>query len=284
MHVGVPLFVLISGYFGIKSTWKGLLTILSVVMVYHVPLLLYHDIRHGLNLHSLLFISEAGFYWYVRVYLFLYMTAPILNQVLQSMNKKRCATWIFILLIISVYFGYFDKEGSLSGKSLTNFWLLYSIGYYIRHHISKEQISVSILLLVLFLLNIIVSLSLYTSIENASVFDKIMRLSFSYNSIGLILNAVLIFLLFTKITISNKAINYISSSMFAVYIIHEQPLIRNVISSYITANGLVGTWGGVLFVAMAILCGCIVVDKSLFPIWRLRDRLLLKLNMETPLY
>ena len=243
LHVGVPLFILISGYFGIKPTWKGLLTILSVVAVYHVPLMLYHDIRHGIDIHTFLFVSDSGFYWFVRVYLFLYITAPVLNNILQSLTRKRCLVWIFVLLIICVYFGYFDKDGSLSGKSLLNFWMIYSIGYYIRNYIIGERISVTKVIFVLFLLNIVISLSLYCSIDNVYMFDRIMRLSFYYNSIGLILNAVLIFILFAKIRISSKTINFISSSMFAVYIIHEQPLIRNVISDYITTNGLVNSGG-----------------------------------------
>ncbi len=246
LHVGVPLFVLISGYFGIKPTWKGLLTIISVVVVYHIPLLLYHDLRHGLNIHTFLFISDAGFYWFVRAYLFLYITAPILNQALQSMDKKRCLIWILILSIISIYFGYFDQEGSLSGKSLLNFWLIYSIGYYIHNHVQETQIPVPTVLFALLILNMLISTTLYYSINNAAVFESIMRLSFYYNSIGLILNALLIFLLFTKIKMASKVVNYISSSMFAVYIIHEQPLIRNIISSHVHANDLVNSGGGII--------------------------------------
>lgn len=283
LHVGVPLFVLISGYFGIKPTWKGLLTIISVVVVYHVPLLLYHDLRHGLNIHSFLFISDAGFYWFVRVYLFLYITAPILNQALKSMDKKRCLIWILVLSVISIYFGYFDKEGCLSGKSLPNFWLIYSIGYYIHNHIRAERISVLNVLIALFLFNVSTFIGLYFSINNAFVFDKILRLTFYYNSVGLILNAVLIFLLFCKIRISNTAINYVASSMFSVYIIHEQPLIRNSISEYIRANGLVDT-GGVLFVAVAVFVSCIIIDKCMTPIWRCRDEIFSKLNLNKPLY
>lgn len=247
LHIGVPLFVLISGYFGIKPTWKGLLTILSVVVVYHVPLLLYHDIRHGFNLHSVLFISDATFYWFVRAYIFLYITSPVLNHALQSMSKKKCIAWISTMLIISVYFGYFDKEGVLSGYSLLNFWLIYSIGFYIRNHMRMEDMHVRYLLMAFVLLNILFFFSLYYSLNNAPIFDRIMRLSFNYNSIGLILNAIIIFLLFTKIRINNsKTINYISSSMFAVYIIHEQPTIRNIISGYIRANNLINTGGGII--------------------------------------
>ena len=33
LHIGVILFMLISGYFGIKSTWKGLISLLMVVIV-----------------------------------------------------------------------------------------------------------------------------------------------------------------------------------------------------------------------------------------------------------
>lgn len=40
LHIGVILFVLISGYFGIKRSVKGLLKILAITAVYCVPIAL----------------------------------------------------------------------------------------------------------------------------------------------------------------------------------------------------------------------------------------------------
>ena len=71
--------------------------------------------------------------------------------------------------------------------------------------------------------------------------------------------------------------------MFAVYIIHEQPTIRNIISGYIRANDLINT-GGVLFVIVVVFVGCVIIDKSITPIWRFRDKIFSKFKFDKPLY
>ena len=40
LHIGVILFCLISGYFGIKSTWEGLISLLMVIFVYNLPFII----------------------------------------------------------------------------------------------------------------------------------------------------------------------------------------------------------------------------------------------------
>lgn len=38
LHIGVPLFVLLSGYFGIKPSVRGLVRLLGTMFVIHIPL------------------------------------------------------------------------------------------------------------------------------------------------------------------------------------------------------------------------------------------------------
>lgn len=40
LHIGVPVFVIISGYWGIRPSIKGLLKLLITVSIYFIPLLL----------------------------------------------------------------------------------------------------------------------------------------------------------------------------------------------------------------------------------------------------
>lgn len=40
LHIGVILFVLISGYFGIKRSFKGLIRLLTMTAIYYVPIAL----------------------------------------------------------------------------------------------------------------------------------------------------------------------------------------------------------------------------------------------------
>lgn len=47
LHVGVPLFVVISGYFGIKANVKRLVKLLGLVFVFQVPYLIISNIIGG---------------------------------------------------------------------------------------------------------------------------------------------------------------------------------------------------------------------------------------------
>lgn len=49
VHIGVILFVLISGYFGIKPTFRGFFKILCVVAVYYLPLRLWYVNQMGMG-------------------------------------------------------------------------------------------------------------------------------------------------------------------------------------------------------------------------------------------
>ena len=91
LHIGVINFVLISGFFGIKPSIKGLVKLLSIFLVYSIP-----EIVYGISLavsfkdmiKSLLVISHTH-YWFIRTYLFLYLISPILNLWIKKANIKQ---------------------------------------------------------------------------------------------------------------------------------------------------------------------------------------------------
>lgn len=47
LHIGVILFVLISGYFGIKCTIKGFVKLITMVVIYFLPIALLTDITYS---------------------------------------------------------------------------------------------------------------------------------------------------------------------------------------------------------------------------------------------
>lgn len=56
LHIGVPLFVFISGYFGIRPTVKGFIKLAGIVLILSIPymvdqVLLVHNGLGGQNLY-----------------------------------------------------------------------------------------------------------------------------------------------------------------------------------------------------------------------------------------
>ena len=279
LHVGVILFVLISGYFGIKSTWQGLISLLMVVLVYNLPFIVYSGIGHGRWVERLMFITNTP-YWFIRCYIYLYLVAPFINKATNQLTIKERIGAIFAFGIVAMYFGTTQGDDALGdGKNLVNFIFLYLVGNILR--ITQERWSKNsfgLLGCVYILLNASLILLLYFT-SNISINETIMNLSFPYRSPLLLINAVLIFMMFAKIRIHSRFINAVATSMFAVYIIHCQPVIHNLFVMKGLQIMLNQNWG--VFVEMIvytffIMIGCVLIDKCLTPYWNWQNKFLSK--------
>ena len=225
LHIGVPLFVLISGYFGIKPTIKGFFRLYSILVFYN---LLFYGIRlvNGDALFTkteflrLWFPFSVGRrYWFFKVYIMLYIVSPILNYLT---DNKKGETLLFITGFLTFYWGWFAHHPSLcDGKNVVNFVFLYLLGHYLRQFYFGEgkRRSRFVFLGAFLLLSSCVGIALYVS--DARMMGILKRLFWGYNSPVLILISVLLFLTFTTFDFKNKLVNWVASSAFAVYLVHE---------------------------------------------------------------
>jgi len=274
-HVGVILFVLISGYFQIRPTVKGIIKLLSLVAVYYIPLQIYSSIKvHDINLviTSFQFIKYTP-YWFIRTYICLYLISPIINRYLEGLSNKRLWYLLGVLGFFSLYVGNCNiiqnaDQSLIDGKNLLNFIFIYLLGYTLKiNQIKIERIGLITLIIGYILLNI--SIVGVFSIKPTS--SWIWKMCYSYNGIILIINSIILFCIFSKFHFNNKVINYISSSMFAVYLIHHQPLILNKIgelSNYLdkTALNKISLLGSLLLLTLIILIISVLIDKIISPI------------------
>ena len=93
-HVGVILFVLISGYFGIRASFKGLINLLLPVAFYYCigGVIVSYFTRDFSSLPStLLFVTNSP-YWYVQIYLYLFLLSPLMNFYWRKMGMviRQC--------------------------------------------------------------------------------------------------------------------------------------------------------------------------------------------------
>ena len=281
IHIGVILFVLISGYFGIKPSFKGFFKILCVVTIYFLPLRLWYvykmDMGGWAMLDSLHVLSKTP-YWFVRTYLCLYLISPLLNRCLNNLSAMVRAYYIFALVIIAVYLGMLQCDITLiDGKNIANFMLLYIIGDTLK--VAKEQLAKISTLKYwgsFVVLNSIL-ISLYMISAYSSLAEYIWNWSFPYYSPLLILNSILFFIPFTRFTFYSKHINYIAGSVFAIYIIHHQPTILDLclrpISLWLyVSNKPIHVLLLLAILVLFIMIVCIFIDKCLSPLWAILQR------------
>ena len=72
LHVGVICFVLISGYFHIKPSLRGIVKLLAPLLVFYLPLTVWEYTQGFGSPKQFLFLSKSP-YWFIRTYLFHYL-------------------------------------------------------------------------------------------------------------------------------------------------------------------------------------------------------------------
>jgi surface polysaccharide O-acyltransferase-like enzyme len=283
LHIGVMLFVLISGFYGIHPSFRGFFKILCIVAVYYLPLRLWYvyEMKMGgvAMLDSFHVLSKTP-YWFVRTYLCLYLVSPLLNKCLKDISIKERLYYIFVFTIIAVYLGILQCDLSLiDGKNLANFLLLYIIGDTIRHEQHRWKVVPNWCFFFAFiLLNTVLSVS-YVLFSNSAISGIIWNWSFPYYSPFLIVSSILFFIPFTRTAFYLLIINYVASSVFSIYIIHHQPTILNVCLKPISIWLYYSAGNNVLILLLMLSCYtiiilmiCILVDKLFTPIWLLLQR------------
>jgi len=141
IFIGVNVFVLISGFFRIKTSLKGFLKIyvmmaFYLLFSYAVEIYANYDKISSSEIFSyslsILFPFNNGKWWFLDSYIILFLMAPLLNSAIDALNKKQM-TYILVLLTISnLYFGYWKHIENVDGFNVLNFVYLYFIGAYLK--------------------------------------------------------------------------------------------------------------------------------------------------------
>lgn len=278
LHIAVPIFVLISGYFHIHPTAKGLIKLILPMIIYYIPVeILYNVLTHTeggskFYIKTFLFLNYCP-YWFIRTYLWLFFIAPLINKFIESIRPSRRFALIALLAFASCCVGIIGDDTSLlGGKNVINFILLYIIGDTIKVYKNIwAKWAQSRLFAFWIVYNAIQMLTFHLTKHGFQFF-------FEYNSPLLIFNAILFFILFAKIQITNKKINYLASSVFAIYIITNTPVIISRIltplsqiiydkTDYLTLYLL-----ALILISLATMLFAISFDKILSPLWNLGNR------------
>ena len=288
-HIGVVLFVLISGYFGIHPTSKGFLKLLFIFFVYSLPEI-YFKVKDSASIvdlgKSLFFFSHTHF-WFIRTYVFLYLVSPMVNMFIEKSTVKQRVYMMCSLFFISIYIGTVGGDPSLGdGKNLVNFIFVYMLGNVLRQDASfLKKIRSWALLAVYVAMNLALVFG-YTAMSDNIVGKVLWRLSFPYSSPVLLVNSVLFFVLFTRLSFQSKAVNWLARSSLAIYLIHSnRPLFFDWdgMAGGELPGGIIGNmakWAGavatndllygmlLLLVALLVIVICVGIDQFLSPVWK----------------
>lgn len=264
--IGVNVFILISGWFGIKASVKGLVAILFQVCFY-MALILGIFLLLGIDIpwNGVGRTFNFGIaYWFIPSYIILYIVSPVLNQFVDHASKRSFTIFIIAFFIAEMIYGYSSTIGNYNeGHHAMHFIGIYMLARYIRLYPNKLTSLNKHQNFLIYLLFTFIAAGLY--FVNAKM--KYLLCISPY----IIISSVYFFLTFTKMNFQNKAINWMATSIFSIYIVHLNVLIsplykQIMLNAYNTMNGLLFL-GYAFIVILLIGLGCILVDKFRIVVW-----------------
>lgn len=277
----VNVFVLINGYFDVKSNKRDLLKPLKLIIEVIIFNVLYYlvSVVLGYSQLSLSHLARVLFptNWFVIIYCGLYLVSPFINVVLSNLTQKEYKILICIIFVLfSIYpmaidilegilgqkiYGLYtiSSDGSASGYSIVNFILLYIIGAYLRTYRNSQRENQGSGLKRIIIWAILVLINTVWSIAFAKLGYSNGN-SWEYCNPLLILQAVLVFEIFRNIKMKSIVINNIAKASFCVYIIHGYLIGRVGIEKVISFNNPLLTICHIFIVALLIYFAGIIIN------------------------
>lgn len=276
--VAVNVFVLISGWFGIHPTMRGLGKFLYqcafCCLVVDAVLWAVGADKFGLlTLLKALLLSQTG--WFVRSYLLLFLLSPVLNAFVQTADERtqrRVLIGLFLAQTIGAFvLKIFDDFNF--GYSLLSFVCLYLLAQYVRRFQLQRLARLRSGFFLLVFVGIALLHVLIGSIALFGFGSKLFQQIMLYSSPLVVLQALALLLYFTRQTLSSTLVNRIAAGSFAVYLIHQHPGARPFYASicqkaFMDAPPALGAVALLLWLCVVYLV-CVGVDELRRASWEL---------------
>lgn len=268
----VNVFVLISGWFGIKAKFTRIVEFLFqcyfiCFTAYFV--LLAIGITTPMSVGEWINFLVLGDLWFVMAFLLLYLMAPMMNLFINSLTQKQFFYFLLAFLFIQFLHGFviqvswFDK-----GMSPLTLMSLYMIGRYIRLFPNRyTTMSKWVDLLAYFVVSSLGAVCTFVCVRGGAEGYRF----FSYASPTIIIASICFFLFFTKITLRSRIVNLIATSAFAVYVLNCE---SHFWSFYLSTNR--SLWHSnipsyyfifTLLLNIAVFVSAILIDQIRINIW-----------------
>lgn len=293
--IAVNCFIIISGYYGIRCKWKGfihlyLLCAFYSILLYTISTVLSGNIDAKKAILSFFPFRDKGL-WFIPAYIGLYLLSPLLNTVIENINKKKYVIILILFSIITFYYGYLWKSYiNRDGYNTMNFIFLYFIGRFLYLHVNLENFCPQKMkcnaLCVYIGCSVIIS-GVAIVLTFLTYNSKIVSLmAFPYNSPLVIISSIAFFLLFRYIHLQSRFINQIAISTLAIYLIQENKNTCHYLYSFVyqlkenSSNGYNLFWQ-LFLLTIVIMVGSILIDRVRIIILSPIERRINRINVES---
>lgn len=238
--VAVNCYVLISGYFLIKSEfkWKKVCTLWKETLFYSIFVFIATTIVT--KEFSLVLLIKSCFpiltreYWFINTYLLMYILSPFINKLIYALKKDELKKLIIILIIAFSIWSILPKHyvfDSTGGYGIVWFVCLYIISAYIRLYLENMELKASICELAYLATAVLITviMVILDNIGKGTLKEKFLE----YNNFLVLIESLSLFMVFRNLKVERKSfikiIEFVSPLTLAVYLIHEQYGLSNIL-------------------------------------------------------
>lgn len=262
--IGVNVFILITGYFAATPKKKSLANLAFICLfwvIIKVLCCLWFD--QPVTYRNLFFITSSN--WFITSYIGLLFFAPILNLFCNTVDKKTIWRMVISLLFIEIWFDLLPPTpvvslGTQRGYSVFAFIVLYLMARALRLYGLPEYFK-KISPFVYLGCSLMLGFMAYVLKQHG--FVRLNDLLFAYNNPIVILSSVAFLLMFEKMNIQSKVINYIAKSTLACLFGHVAIMFlykKQFLFLYNNMTGIqmVGYWA---LSVLIVFCASIAIDQ-----------------------
>lgn len=263
-NTGVSLFILISGYFGLRYKLKRLLSIVGIVVFY--ALLSFVVDKYVFNIDikiknylPYMFPLMCKKYWFITCYVIVYCLSPWLNRIPECLSRKDFRKLLVLLILIFWVVPtmmVFHEILNDNGKGVVNMTVLYLIGRYIRLHgfslriTTRPWLVAFVCFLLIFVLN---NVLLYYFKPDYMRFCRDC-------SVLILLQSLCIFYLFSKVHFQSKIVNYLAGYAFPLYLVNR--IILDIAYKFYPVDiNSIGVWGDIFLNIGLTIIGCLIIEN-----------------------
>lgn len=270
----VDVFVLISGWFGIRFSLNKLWTFLFQVVFFSLGLFLLAVAitpEKSLTLEGVksIFLFNGSDYWFIKAYLILMVLAPMLNAFCDYASRRELRTILIAYFIILMIYGWLEPASvhfTMNGCTALSFVGLYLLGRYLKMHRPKLTNYNRRIYAVVYVVACLVMFFMCLLFLSQGVRVTLDSRLLNYGSPLVILSAVALLLFFSKWTFANKVVNQAAKSCLAVYLLHCNYFVFSIYKDLTLKAHQLG-WGVVVLFVLAVFVLAIMVDRLRIVMW-----------------
>lgn len=272
----VNMFVLLSGWFGIRPKVKSFFNFVFQCLFFLIGIYLV-CLASGLAELSLRGIAACfvllKWNWFIKAYIGLYILAPVLNAYVEHSSRSQLGWTLVCFYLFQTIYAWVANaaEFFMTGYSTLSFIGLYLLARYVRCYPSRLTSLPAHYDFLIFAFIVVFQTLLAFGSLYVGVSFPIGRI-YNYVSPLVIISSVYLLLGFSKMQFASKWVNWVAASSFAVFLLHTNPnlclpyfcpMVRWI---YANADGLPCLLYLFLFLS-AVFVVAILVDQVRIKLW-----------------